>query len=237
MTRLFHVILIQPLVNLLVWFYNVIPGHDLGVAIIVLTVVVRLVLYPSFSKSLRSQKELSAMQPRLDEIKEKHKDNKEAQTKAILEFYKENKINPLSSCLQLLIQLPILIALYQVFLYGLNGKVAAELYSFVQNPGAIDPLFFNFVDLSKPNLIFGILAGAFQFIQSKMMMPKVKPKDQMAAAMNAQLVYFMPLITILISPQIPAALALYWIVTTVFAIGQQYYIMKQSNDRPATGNN
>jgi len=237
MTQLFHVILIQPLVNLLVWFYNVIPGHDLGVAIIVLTVVVRLVLYPSFSKSLRSQKELSAMQPRLDEIKEKHKDNKEAQTKAILEFYKENKINPLSSCLPLLIQLPILIALYQVFLYGLNGKVAAELYSFVQNPGAIDPLFFNFVDLSKPNLIFGILAGAFQFIQSKMMMPKVKPKDQMAAAMNAQLVYFMPLITILISAKLPAALALYWIVTTVFAIGQQYYIMKQSNDRPATGNN
>ena len=237
MTQLFHVILIQPLVNLLVWFYNVIPGHNLGVAIIVLTVVVRLVLYPSFSKSLRSQKELSAMQPRLDEIKEKHKDNKEAQTKAILEFYKENKINPLSSCLPLLIQLPILIALYQVFLYGLNGKVAAELYSFVQNPGAIDPLFFNFVDLSKPNLIFGILAGAFQFIQSKMMMPKVKPKDQMAAAMNAQLVYFMPLITILISAKLPAALALYWIVTTVFAIGQQYYIMKQSNDRPATGNN
>ena len=237
MTRLFHVILIQPLVNLLVWFYNVIPGHDLGVAIIVLTVLVRLLLYPSFQKSLRSQKELQQMQPRLDEIKEKHKDNKEAQTKAVLEFYKENKINPFSSCLPLLIQLPILIALYQVFLYGLNGKVAAELYSFVQNPGAIDPLFFNFVDLSKPNLIFGILAGALQFIQSKMMMPKIKPKDQMAAAMNAQLVYFMPLITVLIAAKLPAALGLYWIVTTLFAIGQQYYIMKTSNDTRTAGNN
>src|SRR3989344_1694449 len=159
MTEFFHILLTKPLLNILIWFYNVIPGQDMGLAIIALTILIRLILFPSFQKSLRSQRELQKLQPKLNEIKEKYKDDKEAQTKATLNFYKENKVNPFSSCLPLLVQLPILIALYQVFLTGLNGKVASELYSFVSDPGTINTSFLGLVELSKSNIWFALTAG------------------------------------------------------------------------------
>lgn len=229
MSQFFRLILTQPLLNILIFFYNVIPWHDLGLAIIALTILIRLILLPSFQKQLRSQKELQQMQPKLNEIKEKHKDDKEAQTKATLEFYKQNKINPFSSCLPLLIQLPILLALYRVFFTGLNGNIGGELYSFVRDPGLINTNFLGLVELAKPNYVFAGLAGIFQFIQSKMMVPKKTPgpKDQTTALMNAQLTYFMPVLTIIIALRLPAGLSLYWAVTTLFAIAQQYYIMKK----------
>jgi YidC/Oxa1 family membrane protein insertase len=227
----FNLILIQPLLNVLIWLYNIIPGHDLGLAIIALTVLIRLLLFPSFQKSLRSQKELQQIQPKLDALREKYKDDKEAQTKAILEFYKEHKVNPFSSCLPLLVQLPILLALYRVFLSGLKGDVASELYKFVANPGPIHTNFLGLVELSKSNYVFAFLAGIFQFIQSKMITPKPAAgvtQDKTASLMTAQLTYFMPVVTVLIALRLPAALSLYWVVTTLFAIGQQYYIMKKT---------
>ncbi len=229
---MFHQILVRPLLNLLIWFYNVIPGHDLGLAIIALTLLVRLALFPSFQKSLRSQRQLQQMQPKLDELRARHKDDKEAQTKAILEFYQQNKINPLSSCLPLLIQLPLLIALYSVFRIGLNGNLASDLYPFVSNPGIINHNLLGLVELAKPNLIFGILAGLTQFVQSKMIAPKTTANsDKTAALMNAQFTYLMPVVTVLVATKLPAGLSLYWVITTLFAIGQQYYIMKKQNDR------
>lgn len=229
MKEFFHLILTQPLLNLLIWFYNVLPGQDIGWSIILLTLVIRILLLPSFGKSLRAQKQLQQLQPKLQELQEKYKDDKEAQTKAVMEFYRENKVNPLSSCLPLLVQLPILIALYRVFLTGVNGNVAGDLYSFVANPGTINSMFLGLVDLTKPNLLFAILAGAFQFWQSKMMGPKkTNVADRTAKIMNAQLVYFMPVVTVLIASSLPAGLSLYWIVTTLFAIGQQYYIMRKT---------
>ncbi len=201
----------------------------MGLAIVALTLLVRIMLVPSFQKSLRSQKELQQLQPHLDEIREKHKDNKEAQTKAIMEFYQQKKVNPFSSCLPLLVQLPILIALYRVFLTGLNGDVAAELYPFVANPGAINTNFLGVLELSTPSYVLAILAGGFQFIQSKMMAPaRPKTSDKTSAMMSAQMTYLMPIITVFIAWQLPAGLSLYWVVTTLFAIGQQYYIMKKT---------
>lgn len=230
MINFFHLALTQPLLNVLIWFYNIIPGHDMGLAILAVTLAVRIVLFPSFQKSLRSQKELQALQPKLNEVRQKYKDNKEAQTKATLELYKEHKINPLSSCLPLLLQLPILIALYRVFLVGLSGNVGPELYPFVKDPGEINTEFFGLVDLLEPSYVFAFLAGFFQFIQSKMMLPKKTSQpgsDKTMAIMNAQMVYFMPIITIVIAMRLPAGLSLYWMATTLFAIGQQWYIMKK----------
>lgn len=228
MGEFFHLILTKPLFNILIWFYNVVPGHDLGLAIIALTLLIRLVLVPSFQKSLRSQKELQQLQPKLNEIREKHKNDKEAQTKAIMEFYKEHKVNPFSSCLPLLIQLPILLALYRVFFKGLDGQVGSELYSFVADPGKINTVFLGLVELTRPNFLFAFLAGALQFIQSKMIAPKTQSTpDKTAAMMNIQFTYFMPILTIFIAMKLPAGLSLYWAVTTLFAIGQQYYIIKK----------
>ena len=225
--NIFHLVLTKPLLNVLIWIYNTVPLHDIGIAIIVLTILVRLLLFPSFQKSLRSQRQLQQLQPKLDEIKEKYKDDKEAQTKAVLEFYQQNKVNPFSSCLPLLVQLPILIALYQVFLSGLNSQLAGELYPFVRDPGQINTNFLGLMDLSKANFIFAFLAGALQFVQSKLMMPTKKIQDQTAPIVNIQFSYLIPVVTVFIAAKLPAGLALYWIVATLFAIGQQYYIMKK----------
>lgn len=228
MGNIFHSILTQPLLNILIWIYNVLPFKDMGVAIIALTLLIRLVLLPSFHRQLKSQKELQQLQPKLNEIKEKYKNDQQQQSKAIMELYREHKVNPFSSCLPLLIQLPILIALYSVFLSGLKGNIGSELYPFIANPGDINTMFLGFVELSKPNLYFAFAAGIFQFIQSKMMMPKNQgPQDATAKIMSAQFTYFMPILTVIISMRLPAGLSLYWAVTTLFAIAQQYYIIKR----------
>ena len=224
---IFHTILTEPLLNLLIWFYQIIPGQDIGLAIIAVTLLIRLLLFPSFQKSLRSQKQIQAMQPKLEEIKTRYKDDKEAQTKAILAFYKENKINPFSSCLPLLVQLPILIALYQVFIRGLNGDISGDLYPFISNPGTIDPTFLGFINLSHSNFWFALAAGLSQYWQSKLMSLGNKSTDSTARMMSMQFTYLMPLVTVFIGSRLPAGLTMYWLVTTLFAIGQQYYIMRR----------
>lgn len=218
-------IIYNPLLNLLVFFYNIIPGHDMGIVIIVLTLVIRLILAPTMHKTLKSQKAMNALQPKLNEIREKHKDNKEAQTRAMMDLYKEHKVNPFSSCLPLLIQLPILIALYHVFATALHGNLDG-LYAFVPRPENINPYFLGLIDLSKPNIAFAILAGVAQFFQSRMMLPKTPNTDPTAKAISLQTLYILPAVSIFIAWNLPAGLPLYWIVTTLFAIGQQYYVAK-----------
>lgn len=224
-----------PLLNLLVFLYHYIP--DVGVVIVLLTLLIRLILAPSFHKSLKSQQAMNALQPKLNELREKHKDNKEAQAKAMMELYKEHKINPLSSCLPLLIQLPILIALYQVFRNGLGNNLSG-LYSFVTRPSHINPFFLHFLDLSKPSIVLGVLAGLAQFWQSKLMMPKSAggQQDTTQKIMSMQTTYVLPVISMIIAVKLPAGLPLYWVVTTLFAVGQQYYIMKKHPELVAKKN-
>lgn len=220
-------IIYRPLLNLLVFFYNVIPGHDVGVVIIVVTILIRLALAPSFHKSLKSQKAMNDLQPKLNELREKHKDDKEGQAKAMMALYKEHKINPLSSCLPLLIQLPILIGLYQVFRVALGGHEISGLYAFVRAPAFISAKFLGLVDLSKPSIAFGVIAGLAQFWQSKMMMPRTPGQDATTKAMAWQTTYILPIVSMVIAIKLPAGLPLYWIVTTLFAVAQQYYIIKK----------
>ncbi len=229
-STIYNTIIYHPLLNLLVFFYNIIPGHDMGVVIIVVTIFIRLLLAPSFHKSLKSQKAMNDLQPKLSALKQQHKGNKEAEAKAMMELYKEHKINPFSSCLPLLLQLPILIGLYQVFNTALGHKEITGLYSFVHIPQNISPYFLHWVDLSKPSWIFGVIAGAAQFWQSKMMLAKSQPSDDPTAKMmQMQTTYILPLVSVFIALKLPAGLPLYWIVTTLFAIGQQYYIIRKQN--------
>jgi YidC/Oxa1 family membrane protein insertase len=215
-----------------VFFYKVIPGHDIGVVIILLTLLIRLLLAPSFHKSLKSQKAMNDLQPKLNDLREKHKDDKEGQARAMMALYKEHQVNPLSSCLPLLIQLPILIALYQVFSKALANHLSG-LYSFVNFTGTINPKFLGLIDLSKhsgetvPGIILAVIAGAAQFWQSKMMLPQAASQDATTKAMQMQTTYVLPIISIVIALKLPAGLPLYWIVTTLFAIAQQYYIHRK----------
>jgi YidC/Oxa1 family membrane protein insertase len=222
--QIYNTIIYYPILNLLVGLYNNIPGHDMGVVIILITLVIRFILAPFMHKALKGQKDMSSMQPRIAAIREQYKDDKAAQTKAITDLYKENNINPFSSCLPLVIQLPILIALYQVFRQALHGNLNG-LYHFVHNPGVLNSKLFGLVDLASPNIVFAVLAGLAQFWQSWLI---TKSQDQThmdptAKAMSIPTMYVLPLVSIYIAWKLPAGLPLYWIVTTLFAVGQQYY--------------
>jgi len=234
---LFNLVLYQPLLNILVFFYNIIPGHDIGIAIIVLTLVIRFLLLPLSHKSIKSQKDIQELQPEMDRIKEKYKDDRVKQSQALMQLYKEKRISPMGSCLPLLIQLPILIALYRVFISGLGNNLEA-LYPFIHHPETINPYFLGLIDLSKThNFVLALIAGGLQFIQSKMMLPSKSKMAQggkqadMSKMMNTQMTYFMPLITVWFAWAFPAGLALYWAVTTLFTIIQQRVMMKGKENR------
>ena len=230
--EIYNTILYEPLFNLLVFFYNIVPGNDIGLAIILLTIFIKLILSPFFIQSIKAQRAMQTLQPKLDELKEKFKDEKDKLGPAIMELYKKEKVSPFSSCLPLLIQLPFLIAVYQVFRTGLANGSLDKVYSFITNPGAIDPISFGIVDLGQASIFMAVLAGGAQFLQSKIMLGKTKKmqtntkaKSPMASAMGKQMMYFMPIITIVIGANFPAGLTFYWLLTTLFSVAQQYFVL------------
>lgn len=239
MISFFHTILYEPLFNALIWLYNIIPGHDFGVAIILLTFIVRLALFPLNSKALRSQRAMQVLQPKIKEAQEKYKDDRAKQSRELMKLYKEHKINPLGGCLPMLIQFPILIALYWVFINGLNPDKINGLYGFVTHPGVINPIFLGILDLSQKSGFLAVLTGVAQFFQSKLMFNnKIQqssaqqpgnPND-FSRIMSSQMTYFMPLFITFIAWSLPAGLPLYWFTTTVFSIGQQYFINRNTNE-------
>lgn len=232
----FNLCLYQPLFNALIFIYNIVPGHDFGFAIIVLTGVIRLILYPLSAKALVSQRAMQKLQPQLRSIQEKHKDDKEKQAKETLELYRTEKINPFSGLFLTIVQLPILIALYRVFWQGFDPQSLSNLYSFVANPSHINSIFVGMVDLSKPNIVLAVVAAVVQFFQTKMIMPQNSPltgnkrtkNGDVAAIMQKQMIYFFPFLTVLILFRLPSALGLYWTASGIFSIIQQYIIIKKT---------
>jgi YidC/Oxa1 family membrane protein insertase len=229
---IFNLLLYQPLFNFLVILYDYLPGHDFGIAVIVLTVIIRLALYPSTAKATKTQKAINAIQPKLKEIQDKYKDDKEKQVKETLELYKQAEISPFGSLLSTFIQIPILLALYWVFRNGFKPGELVNLYGFVLNPGSINAMFVGLVDLSKPNTVMAVLATVTQFFQTKMMVPKTKSKSKepdFSVIMQKQMVYFFPFLTFFILLGLPSALGLYWAIGSLFLIAQQYIITKEKN--------
>jgi YidC/Oxa1 family membrane protein insertase len=237
MMGIYNAVLFQPLLNLLVFLYNVLFS-DMGVAIIVLTLIIRGILWPVTHKSLHSQRAMMEIQPKVDEVKKQYKDNKEEQAKKMMEVYAQHKVSPMSSCLPLLIQLPILIALYQVLTAGLKSERLDSLYGFVANPEHISTLSLGFLDLSARSIPLALMAAAAQFWQAKMMQstrPPVKGKDSkdedMTSIMNKQMLYMMPLMTLFIGWGLPSGLMLYWLFSTLAMVGQQMVFFKQHPHR------
>lgn len=235
----FNAVFFQPLFNLLVVIYNLVPGQDLGVAIILLTVAVKTVLTPLSWKQLEAQEALKALQPKLEELKKQYKDDKQGMVQAQMKLFTEHKINPLSSCLPLLVQLPFLIALYYVFINGLKEESFALLYPFVSRPAELHTTFLGILTLSEgKNILLAVVTGGLQFWQAKMLSTKKPPhvkgsKDEtFATAMNQQMLYVMPAFTALIVYQFPSGLGLYWLTQTVFGIMQHYtflWLKEQKN--------
>lgn len=230
--EIFNTFLYQPLFNALIFLYQFLPGKDFGVAIIVLTILLRIILYPLMLKSLKTQKVLSELQPKIQEIQKKYKEDKEKQAKEVMDLYQKEKVNPFGGCFPLLLQMPILIALFWVFRKGIDPEEMGVLYSFISHPGEIDPTFLGLINLAEPSLILALFAGVFQFFQTKMMSAKNKPVQkegqmaQFSVMMQKQMLYFFPIFTVLILWRLPAAIGLYWSVTALFSIFQQYLILK-----------
>jgi YidC/Oxa1 family membrane protein insertase len=223
----FFTVFYQPIFNLLVFLYNTIAFRDIGLAILFITLIVRLILYPLSKKAIKSQRDLQTIQPELEEIKEKYKDNKEKMGPEIMALYKEKKINPFGSCLPLLVQLPFFIAIYRVFFDELKGGAilnSSALYPFVTNPGSLDTIAFGFFNFAEKSLPLALLAGLAQFWQGKMMMTKSKSNNP-AAAITNQMMYMMPVVTVLIGASFPAGLTFYWLLTTLFSVAQQYIVL------------
>lgn len=229
---IFNTILYQPLLNGLILLYEYIPGHDFGIAVIILTLIIRFLLCPSSIRGVRSQRALTNLQPKIKEIQEKHKDNKEEQMKLLMGLYKKEKVNPFSGCLPLLLQLPILIAMYQVFLRGLQPEsLSQSLYSFVSHPGIIDFSFLGIINLTESNMFLALLAGVLQFYQLKISTtPKEIIKEKttdFSKTMQRQMTYFFPIFIIFIVWQLGSVIGLYWIVSMLFSIGEQYIVKKK----------
>lgn len=233
---IFNVLLYKPIFNAFVGLYNIAPGHDVGVVILVITLVIRLALYPLFNASIKAQKSMQELQPKMDALKKEFGSDQQKLAQETMKLYKEHKVNPVTSCLPMLIQLPILIALYLVLRDGLAGhNLATNLYGFVHNPGTINQMSLGIFDLSKASIVLAVLAGGAQYVQARAMVSKKPPvaagaagKDEnMMAMMNKQMLYLMPALTVLIGMRLPAGLTLYWFLSTAFMVIQQTIIFKR----------
>lgn len=239
---MFFTLLIQPVLNIFTIIYSALPGHDFGLAIILLTIFIRLVIWPLQAQTLRNQKAMQKIQPEIKKIQEKYKNDPPKMNAMMMELYKEKEVNPFSSCLPSILQLPVLIALFYalikfkdpnyVNLIGQGKGLSADLYVWVKNlsfvkstlSGTFSTTLFGVVDLIKPNVVLAVIAGIVQFIQTKMIMP-TKGQDASQAMLSNSITYIFPIMTVVIGVSFPAALPLYWIVTTLMAILQQYLVM------------
>lgn len=234
MSYLFNQLFFNPLYNLLVWLSAVLPGSSLGLAIIILTILVKVILLPLYHKTTTSQQKIKSLEPKLKELKIKHADNREEQARQTMALYREHGINPLTSFWLLLIQIPIVLALFWVFRdsFTIHRDI---LYSFIAPPETINPTLFG-LDLTAKNYVLAILVGASQFIQMRLAIPPIAPpttkersfKDDLARSMNLQMRYMMPAFITIVSLSFPAALTLYWLTSNLFAIGHELVVKRRA---------
>ncbi len=235
----FNATIFQPLYNGLILLMGYIPFADAGVIVIVFTTIIKFVLLPLSIKASKSQIEMKSIEKDLQIIKDTYKDNKEELSKKTIEYYKEKGINPFAGILILLIQLPIIIGLYQVFLKsGLPEVKTAWLYSFVTIPTNINMMFLNLINISQKSILLAIIAGLTTYFQislantTQTQQSGSGMQQDIAKAMAVQMKYFFPIVVTFISYSISGALSLYWITSNVFSIVQEMYIKKKYHQAP-----
>ncbi|MEX0918934.1 MAG: YidC/Oxa1 family membrane protein insertase [Candidatus Paceibacterota bacterium] len=237
MVALFNLILFNPLYNALVFITDIIPGNNIGVAIIILTIIVKIILFPLYHKSVKTQSKIKEIEPELKSLKNKYNDDKQEQAKQIMELYRHHGINPFVSIVLLFIQLPIFIALFYVFFRGFELNLDI-LYSFIPPPAVINTELFGLLDIAEKSFILALLVGGAQFIQMKFSLPPLPPidrnkkersiKDDFARSFNIQMRYIMPIIIVFIASSLPAAVGLYWLTSNLFAIGHELLVKRKA---------
>ena len=237
----FHTVFFDPVYNALVFFIDVIPGGDVGLAIIATVIVVKFCLLPLSIKAVKTQKIMKELEPKLKELKEKYKDKKEEQAKAMMALYKDAGMNPFASILLLFIQIPFVIAIYLavsrgggISLPGINTDI---LYTFIPNPSMVSMEFLGQFDITQKSLVLALLAGVTQFFSTRLSMvamplkerdPNAVPnlKDDFARNMQFQMKYVMPIFIIFIAYSFSATIALYFVVSNLVQIAQELYVRK-----------
>ncbi|MDP9211724.1 MAG: YidC/Oxa1 family membrane protein insertase [bacterium] len=224
--ELLSTIFFDPIFNALIWLYGL--TGDFGIAIIILTLLVRFAVGPFSAKAFKAQRRMQALQPELKKLQAKHKDDRETLAKEMMAFYQKEGVNPAASCLPTLVQIPFLIVIFFAIKDVIDGKAFDHLYSFVPHPGPVDTMFLGLLDLSTvgfepSNIILGVATAGVMFWQARMMMPKGGEMP----GMNRQLMFLFPILTLVFAITLPAALPLYWASSTVFTILQQYYIIRR----------
>jgi len=237
MSTFFKQLLYVPFYNLLI-FFAWLTGGSVGWAIILVTIVIRILLLPPSLKAAKATTKMQALQPKMNELKEKYKGDSKKLNEETMKMYKEAGASPLGCCGPMLIQLVVIWILYRVFMIGFDTANYNLLYSFTPRPESLNNLFMGF-DMSKPDLwILPIIAGATQFVLSMMTLPKIDPKAKQdpAMAMNRQMAYLFPIMTIFIGRSLQSGLIIYWIITTIFSIGQQWYVNKNIKNKTDENN-
>ncbi len=264
--NIFDRLLTQPIFNLLALIYNFVA--DFGIAIIILTILVRFLLWPLVKKQLHQTKLMRKIQPELKKIKKKSKGDRMVESQLMMELYREKGVKPFGSILVLLLQLPIFFAIFrviQIFSTTYQETRGVEpsqfIYPFLENFGRIPEFIanssthlFGVIDLTQtangyaPALIIAALAAAFQFWQSKQIMPKPAEKkklrdmfkeaaagkevdqNEMAAATTGKMIYLFPVMTFFIGMMLPAAVMLYYATTSAVAVIQQHYLLNKDEE-------
>ncbi len=231
MTAIFHNLITVPFYNGLILLMDLLPGFDAGVIIIAFTIIVKIILLPLSFKASKTQLQMRSTEKDLAQIKEKYKD-KEEQARKTMEYYREKGINPFAGFFILIIQFPILIGLYRVFLRsGLPNINTAMLYPFIHAPQAVNMVFLHLINISDKSLLLAVIAGITTYFQVSIASGQSAsggaPQGDVARAMQTQMKYFFPILLGFIAYSISSAIALYLITSNVFAILQELYIRKK----------
>lgn len=243
---LFNEFLYRPLFNSMVFFYNTIPGANIGLAIILTTLLVRVLMIPLYRASIKSQREITIIQPIVKELQVKYKDDRQKLSEELMKAYKDHNVNPFAGIMLLFVQIPVLIAIYQVSLNIFKPETYPALYSFITLPESFNPTFWGLLNVSdSKNVILAILVGLSQYYQIKLIMKRTqpaKPKEtkkskkkksdkpeelDFATTLNKQMMFLMPVLVTGFAYSLPAAMSLYWITTTLFTIGQEFILIKE----------
>ncbi len=244
-SNLWHGVFFDPIYNGLIFIAGHLPGADVGLAVVILTIIVKIILLPLSLKAAYTQHAMRTLEPELTRIKELHKDNREELTKKTMATYKEAGINPFASILLALLQIPVVIALYLAVYSGGGVKLplinTELLYSFVTAPFELSMYFFGTIDMAAKSMVLAFLAGITQYAVGHLSFPPIKKKtsdkadfkEDLTRSMQLQMKYMMPIIILFVAYSTSAVIALYFVVSNVMAIAQEYVVRARIPNRHA----
>lgn len=238
MIAFFHTTLYVPIYNLLMLLVDNIPGGDIGLAVVLVTIIVRLIIMPLSFAAQKTARAMKRIEPEMKKVREELKDNKEEQARAMMALYKKHGVNPFASILTLLIQLPIVITLFWVFHNKeLLTVDPALLYSFVSVPAVVSPLFLGLITITGASITLALLTGITQFFLALYAIPAAPGKEDksmqadISRAMTLQMRYVFPIIMAFLAFT-SGAIAVYFITSNLFGIVQEYFVRRSLGESP-----